>query len=583
MKINIVNKLACWMFVAIATISVSSCTKYANPDSVFEEYELPEDTTIMRRKVLVIAVDGLVGAELKKEVPKNIAGLLEHAKYSFESIADENTTDAASWASLMTGVGSSLHHITTNSFLPTPDPDHPHDEEAYFPSVFYRVSEQAPRLSTLAVTQEPGLANIMLMDAGETALVTNDQAAADKIVKEVSQGDPDFMLVQFTSVLKAGTASSFSYESKEYKAAVNAVDNHVGVIVAAVQERPSFDREEWLIVLTSNHGGIGNSYGGPSFQERNTVTIFNHKNFVSQELKADVFVAPRFFGYDVNDPLTQNAMRGRNTVVPQEEIQYNIANTGEITIEAKIKVNKNASGNYSYSYPPFLSKTNARTGSTNGWSLFRAGNNVNFWVADGGVSMEISGGPVAVDEEWAHITGIFTRVEGVPTVKLYVNGTQVATKAEPTMNVGSIESLSALTFGFQQEVFSTNYLDQYMSDVHIWNVALSDEEVVANARSVGIAANHPRIANLVGYWPLDDGGDVFQNKVEGMPDIPVWGKASYDVFASNLPHIAPENAILFKSRDLMPQVLYWLNIDVRDNWGIEGQNYLKNFEIEFLK
>lgn len=71
----------------------------------------------------------------------------------------------------------------------------------------------------------------------------------------------------------------------------------------------------------------------------------------------------------------------------------------------------------------FLSKVAARSGSTTGWSLFRSGNNVNFFVADGSDKIEITGGPVGVDEVWTHITGTFSRVDGVPTGKFYVNGT----------------------------------------------------------------------------------------------------------------------------------------------------------------
>src|SRR5690606_34234650 len=153
-------------------------------------------------------------------------------------------------------------------------------------------------------------------------LVKSDEQAKAKAVTELTDRDPDFLLLQFTSVLNAGVSSSFSYDSKEYKAAVNQVDSYIGEIVSAVEARKSYSREEWLIVVTSNHGCIDDSYGGSSFQERNTVAIYSHKNFKSQELVADVFVAPRFFGYDQNNPNTENAMRARNTVVPAEEVQY---------------------------------------------------------------------------------------------------------------------------------------------------------------------------------------------------------------------------------------------------------------------
>src|SRR5690606_19767279 len=141
---------------------------------------------------------------------------------------------------------------------------------------------------------------------------------------------------------------------------------------------------------------------------------------------------------------------------------------------------------------------------------------------DGGAKIEIGGGPVGVDEIWTHITGTFKVVNGTPTAKFYVNGV-LASTGTATLNVNNILSTSPLTFGFQQEVFSSAYIDFYMSDVHIWNIALSDQEVLENAERIGVPEDHPKITHLVGYWPLNDGGNLFKNKVDGMPDIPVWG------------------------------------------------------------
>ena len=561
---------------------LNACTNYLDPEPVYEAYELPEDSTVITRKVLIVSIDGLVGNELKKEVPPTIAEMLEHSKYSFESIADENTSDPASWATMMTGVGHHKHGIQSTSYLPAPDPSDPHHAGDYYPSIFYRVAEHDPRMVTTAITQTPGLANVLLLDASQSLIAANDEQVKTDAVRQLTQGNPDLLLVQFKSVLDAGTQSSFSFDSPEYKTAVQEIDGYLGELKAAMEARPTFDREEWLFVVTSNHGGVDNTYGGDSYQERNTFTMYHHAAFVGQELKADIFVSPRFFGYDVNNSDTENAMRGRNVSVPAEEINYNIANTGELTVEAKVKINRNADGNYSYSWPPFLSKVAARTGNTAGWSLFRSGNNVSFFVADGNAKIEITGGPVGVDEVWTHITGTFAVIDGIPTAKFYVNGLPVASGELETLNVGAIASSSPLTFGFQQEVFSSAYIDFYMADVHIWNAALTDEEVLANAERIGVSEDHPRLENLVGYWPLDDGDETFRNQVDGMPDIPVWGKASYNVFGNNLPYVDPEKAILFKSQDIMPHVLYWLHINVLDSWAIDGQNFLKNFELEFL-
>lgn len=253
-----------------------------------------------------------------------------------------------------------------------------------------------------------------------------------------------------------------------------------------------------------------------------------------------------------------------------------------LTVEAKVKVNQNPDGGYGYSWPPFLSKVNARSGNTAGWSFFRTGTNVAFFIGDGANKIEIAGGPVSTNEIWTQIAGVFARVDGVPTAKFYVNGT-LAAEGSANLNVANVVSASPLTFGFQPEVFSSAYLDFYMSDVRIWNTALTDREIAENVSQMGVDTDHPKIANLVGHWMLDDGDNVFKNNISGMPDIPVIGTPVYRLFGNNMPNIDPRKSVLFKSQDLTTQVLYWLELDVNDDWNLEGNNFLQHFEIEFIK
>src|SRR5690606_38703598 len=112
-----------------------------------------------------------------------------------------------------------------------------------------------------------------------------------------------------------------------------------------------------------------------------------------------------------------------------------------------------------YSWPPFLSKINARTGSTAGWSFFRSGTSVAFFVADGANKIEVAGGPVSTDEIWTQIAGVVTKVDGVPTARFYVNGI-LAAEGSADLNLANVLSPSPLTFGFLPEVFSSAYLDR---------------------------------------------------------------------------------------------------------------------------
>ena len=46
-------------------------------------------------------------------------------------------------------------------------------------------------------------------------------------------------------------------------------------IIETITNRDTYDTEDWLILITTDHGGIGGSHGGPSFEERMTFIVSN--------------------------------------------------------------------------------------------------------------------------------------------------------------------------------------------------------------------------------------------------------------------------------------------------------------------
>lgn len=577
MKRNFLRRI---LFLFLTAVLFVSCKKYLNPDPKFEEYEQEVDR-IVKRKVMVIAIDGLVGKEVEKNIPVNIAELMKNAKYSFDALTDIKTSDAASWATLATGYSANKHHIVNENYLPEANSDDPHGEVNFVPSVIYRLEEKDPSTRSSVVLQDDGLANVLLMDADDNILVDSDEKVKDETISLLKKTAPDFLIVQFKNVLKAGVQHGFSIDQSAYKDAVDQVDAHIGDIVTSLRTRDSYPYEDWLIVIVSNHGGVGNSYGGESFQERNVFTLYHQKDFKQMELIPEVIVSPQFYGYDGTENGPREGVRARNLTEAVGEVNYNVAKTGKITIEAKVKTNKNAAGNWNYIYPPFLSKTAGRSGSTPGWSFFRGGNNVNFWCADGNSALEISAGPVSINDQWAHITGTIEGTGTNVTIKFYLNGEKVAEKSG-LMDINKVISTSPLTFGFQPSVFLGGFIDTHIADVHIWNTVLTESEISANSRRMGVDENHPKIANLVGYWPMDDGGPILHNKVPNMPNIPLQGNYQYKVLGNNFSFI-DESSVLVQNIDLATQVFYWLGITPNQNWALEGSVFLSKFEIEFLK
>lgn len=46
-------------------------------------------------------------------------------------------------------------------------------------------------------------------------------------------------------------------------------------IIASIEARKTYAAEDWLILITTDHGGVGGGHGGSSFEERMTFIISN--------------------------------------------------------------------------------------------------------------------------------------------------------------------------------------------------------------------------------------------------------------------------------------------------------------------
>jgi len=565
-----------------------SCTNYLDPPPVYENYDLPEDTTTVR-KVLMISIDGLVGSELKKELPANIQALLANSKYTFDAFADENTSDPASWTTMMTGVNSARHHIESESYIPEPDPSNSHAPTPYFPSVFYRIFEQNPGMNTVTVTQSSGLANILLMDATTSDLVSGDDQAKNRAVEVLEKTNPDFLLVQFQSVLEAGKASSFSMESADYKAALQTVDEYIGEIRNAMEQRPKFKREEWLLILTSNHGGAGNSYGGSSAGERNTFAIFHNRDFVGQELKPNLMGYVKHHGYDGTSgtPLgvrTVGGAMGSNS-------DFDLATTGELTIETKMKVNRNQTstrmnlrGFHQYWESGFFGKDSHTSQSTPGWMYYSAGNNTQVVVSDGVRSARAS--RERLHSTWYHFTTVLKAEGSSLTIKMFHNGNFVTESVTEGMNIANIKTQDPLMFGYRPNRSQyDDWVDFDLADVRIWNKALSENQVREVACLTEIPTSFPLYANLKGFWRMfpNSAGEIV-NEINNGDVMTISGDFQPKIMQYFTPcDDADASEVLVEGIDMAPQIFYWLDISVRDSWGIEGKNFLRNFEIEFIK
>ena len=104
---------------------------------------------------------------------------------------------------------------------------------------------------------------------------TNTLCAAEA-VKQLSEKDcPDFTIAIYEGTDGAGHAFGFSTNNPCYKAGFELNEKLAFGTIAAIEGRATYESEDWLIIITSDHGGFGTGHGGPTIQERMVFIVSN--------------------------------------------------------------------------------------------------------------------------------------------------------------------------------------------------------------------------------------------------------------------------------------------------------------------
>ena len=87
----------------------------------------------------------------------------------------------------------------------------------------------------------------------------------------------DVLFVIFEDIDSTGHSRGFG--SEEYLAVCKIIDEYTYNIIETVYSRETYDSEDWLIIITTDHGGYYKGHGGQSDLERITWIACNKKLF----------------------------------------------------------------------------------------------------------------------------------------------------------------------------------------------------------------------------------------------------------------------------------------------------------------
>ena len=227
---------------------------------------------------MVIGIDGCTPAGLQAANTPNLDALIADGTVTYDAFAggvlgqpsEQRTISGPGWSSILTGVWVDKHNVRDNSFSSPNFANYPH--------FFTRIKQHDPSMYLASISQWSPI-NTYIVPNADTDLESTTGSAASLVSQAatvLATEDSDVVFLHFGDVDGAGHSYGFSTSSANYLAAIEGVDTHIGTVVSAIKNRPNYDNEDWLILVTTDHGGTpGGSHDGQSTENRTIFIIAN--------------------------------------------------------------------------------------------------------------------------------------------------------------------------------------------------------------------------------------------------------------------------------------------------------------------
>ncbi len=218
------------------------------------------------RKALLIGIDGMRADCLTAANTPNLDTLIANGSIGPTCQSEDISLSGPCWSTILTGVHRAKHLVVDNSFSP--------NAFATYPHFFARVRTACPDVRTASIVHWAPVNDAILQGHADTILTNlTDDGVRDACIAALSADTADLIYLHFDDVDHAGHTFGFSPAVPQYIAAIEQEDARVGQIVAALQARPTYANEDWLVVVVSDHGGSGTSHGQNTPEQRTTQLI----------------------------------------------------------------------------------------------------------------------------------------------------------------------------------------------------------------------------------------------------------------------------------------------------------------------
>ncbi len=230
----------------------------------------PAVAELPARKVLLIGIDGCRPDALEAAETPNLDRLAKQGAFSTNTSilgprkTASDTVSGPGWSSIYTGVWADKHGVNDNELEGKNYGRYPH---------FFSLLRQArPDAVTASFADWKPIHDHILSDAtvaegtqedlkGKGQWQAGDERLVSAAAKYLRGQNPTAVCVYFGHLDETGHALGFHPTVPEYVAAIERIDGYIGELLKAIESRPTAKTEEWLVLITTDHGGQGTNHG----------------------------------------------------------------------------------------------------------------------------------------------------------------------------------------------------------------------------------------------------------------------------------------------------------------------------------
>tara|TARA_Y100000589_G_scaffold332028_1_gene388661 strand:+ start:891 stop:2747 length:1857 start_codon:yes stop_codon:yes gene_type:complete len=504
-------------------------------------------------RVLIIGIDGLRSDCLASSDTPAIDALISEGLFSPDALNNDITYSGPGWSGMICGVWSDKHGVTGNNFIGSNFDD--------FPSFMKRIELENPELNTYSFCHWSPINDYILEnDVDESMNTTSDAAIRDAAVNVLQNEDPHAIFLHFDEVDGAGHSYGFNPNAPEYINTIENTDGFVSDVINALTNRPNYINENWLILVSTDHGGIGLNHGGTSIEEE---TIF----FIASgtAIETDIIIKDTL---EVLSPPENcispgaaelNFEGGGNAVYIDENPILQLGSEQDFTIEVRIRTGITSD-------VAILGNKDWDSGLNPGFIFSFEYPNGPSWkvnIGDGNERADANGSIGVDNNQWHTLSCSFDR-DGM--MRLYTDGVFVS--EQDISYIGNIDVGSGWVIG--SDILGDYSYIGAISEVRFWKKILSDETIGAWYCSP-INSTHPNYEFLIGHWALNEGyGEEASNSTSSELSGNIQGATWHQ----------PENIITFdysntpRITDVAVTALDHMCINIESEWNLDGISWV---------